>query len=135
MKLTLLVRSINLNCQFRVSYPVPRFIPSSAFYPQIPRFIPNSAFHTRFRIPFPHSGSAFYPYPFLATTWFSWLLFKDICLLYYLITSLPPPGCCLRTFIYYIVFLTATRPGHSSNTEDRKVPSKFFSYDYLLLLN
>ena len=67
MKLTLLVRSISLNCQFRVLYPVSRFISSFAFYPQIPRFILNSAFHPRFRILFPHSGSAFYPYPFLAS--------------------------------------------------------------------
>jgi hypothetical protein len=49
--------------QFRVLSPIPRFILDSAFYPQfrvlssIPRFL------FRFRIPFPHSGSAFYPYP------------------------------------------------------------------------
>ena len=65
--------------QSRVLSSIPRFIPNSAFYPQfrvlsrIARFIPNSAFYPRsgstfqsvfrFRIPFPHSGSAFYPYP------------------------------------------------------------------------
>ena len=55
--------------QFRVLFPIPRFILNSAFYPQfrvlspIPRFIPDSISAFRFRIPVPHSGSAFYPYP------------------------------------------------------------------------
>ena len=55
--------------KFRVLSPIPRFIPKSALYPQfrvlspIPRFIPDSGSVFRFRIPFPHSCSAFYPYP------------------------------------------------------------------------